>query len=138
MAAAKMARLAAFKRNIEPPRLACANARCDVKGQPLPVLCCFLGGLDKSKSGERRLDQEDFALPDDPVGLQRVAANAARRLTILPGRLGLLRALDTALSVLMQVETLGEALAAGWRVYACCLDGAVEYSQRRGAIIKPN
>jgi hypothetical protein len=51
--------------------------------------------------------------------------------------------LDTAalrsLSVLMQVETLGEALAAGWRVHALCLDGAVEYTRsRRSATIKPN
>jgi hypothetical protein len=31
-----------------------------MKDQPLPVLCCFLGGLAKSKSGERRLDQGWF------------------------------------------------------------------------------
>jgi hypothetical protein len=43
--------------------------------------------------------------------------------------------LDTAatrsLSVLMQVETLGEALTAGWRVHARCLDGAVEYTRSK-------
>ena len=32
-------------------------------------------------------------------------------------------------SVLMQVETLGEALAAGWRVHARCLGGTVEYTR---------
>jgi hypothetical protein len=31
----------------------------------------------------------------------------------------------------MKVETLGEALAAGWRVHARCLDGAVEYTHPR-------
>ena len=31
--------------------------------------------------------------------------------------------------VLMQVESLGEALAAGWRVHARCLGGAVEYTR---------
>jgi hypothetical protein len=29
----------------------------------------------------------------------------------------------------MQVETLGEALAAGWRVHARCLGGVVEYTR---------
>jgi hypothetical protein len=29
----------------------------------------------------------------------------------------------------MQVESLGEALAAGWRVHARCLGGAVEYTR---------
>ena len=29
----------------------------------------------------------------------------------------------------MQVETLGEALGAGWRVHARCLGGAVEYTR---------
>jgi hypothetical protein len=29
----------------------------------------------------------------------------------------------------MQVETLGEALAAGWRVHARCLDGVVGYTR---------
>jgi DNA-directed RNA polymerase subunit RPC12/RpoP len=29
----------------------------------------------------------------------------------------------------MQVETLGEALAAGWRVHARCLEGTVEYTR---------
>ena len=31
--------------------------------------------------------------------------------------------------VLMQVETLGEALAAGWRVHARCLGGTLEYTR---------
>jgi hypothetical protein len=43
--------------------------------------------------------------------------------------------LDTAercsLSVLMQVATLGEALTAGWRVHARCLEGAVEYTRSK-------
>jgi hypothetical protein len=29
----------------------------------------------------------------------------------------------------MQVETLGEALAAGWRVHARCLGGTLEYTR---------
>src|SRR5271169_6288493 len=43
------------------------------------------------------------------------------------------RTLDSAVlcsqSVLMQVETLGEALAGGWRVHARCLGGTAEYTR---------
>jgi hypothetical protein len=31
----------------------------------------------------------------------------------------------------MQVETLGEALAAAWRVHARCLEGTVEYTRSK-------
>jgi hypothetical protein len=31
----------------------------------------------------------------------------------------------------MQVETIGEALAAGWRVYARCLDGMLDYTRSK-------
>jgi hypothetical protein len=33
----------------------------------------------------------------------------------------------------MQVETLGEALAADWRVHARCLGGTLEYTRRHQA-----
>ena len=36
-----------------------------------------------------------------------------------------------SLYVLMQVESLGEALTAGWRVHARCLGGVVDYTRSR-------
>jgi hypothetical protein len=36
-----------------------------------------------------------------------------------------------SLNVLMPIETLGDALAAVWRVHARCLDGEVDYTHSR-------
>ena len=64
------------------------------------------------------LDADEPFLGDVTVDGWHCCAEVAR---------GLTGALDTGArcsqSVLMQVETLGEALAAGWRVHARCLGG---------------
>jgi hypothetical protein len=41
----------------------------------------------------------------------------------------LFRSLGEVILDFMQVETLGEALTAGWRVHARCLDGVVGYTR---------